>query len=51
MSIESLRNEIRGIEQEILILKQLEMTQEILKELHVCYERKWEIEAQIKLAA
>ena len=51
MSIETLRNEIRGIEIEIQTLKAQpgHMSKETLEELHACFERKWELEKQIKL--
>ena len=51
MSIETIRAEIRGIEQEIQILQDEPMTQESLEAIHECFERKWELEKQVKAVA
>ena len=49
MSIETLRNEIRGIEQEIQELNKLPHSLEVFEARNACFERKWELERQIKL--
>ena len=49
MSIESIRAEIRGIEQEIMVLQSTQtMTVDVMEALDFCYDRKWDLENKIK---